>query len=91
MTRTLVSKDTSTIHLQPIRTYNRDKVLIKDCDCKTLHSLSQTIVKNLNKLTLDQAQNQLEYEGKYDSRFFELYTSILIVFQILTQGCIFFK
>jgi hypothetical protein len=70
LTRTLVSEDTSTIHLQPIRTYNRDKVLIKDCDCKTLHSLSQTIVKNLNKLTLDQAQNQLEYEGKYDSRFF---------------------
>jgi hypothetical protein len=67
LTRTLVNKDNSTFHLQPIRTYGRDQVLVKDCDCKTLLSLSKTIVNNINKFTLDQAQNQLEYEGKYQS------------------------
>jgi hypothetical protein len=70
LTRTSVNKDNSTFHLQPIRTYARDKVLVKDCDCKTLHSLSKAIVNNINKFTLDQAQNQLEYEGTRSSPAF---------------------
>lgn len=70
LTRNSLNKDNSTLKLQPIKTYGREKVLVKDCDCKTLHSLSQTIVKNISRLTLDQAQNQLEYEGTRSSDAF---------------------
>lgn len=70
LTRNSVNKDNSTLKLQPIRTYGREKVLVKDCDCNTLHSLSQTIVKNIYRLTLDQAQNQLEFEGARSSDAF---------------------
>lgn len=50
--------------LRPIRTFHRDeKLMVKDCHCKTLHQLAGEIVVMLPKLNLDQAQNQLEYEG----------------------------
>lgn len=65
--------------LQPVRTQSRDangvgvgsgRPMTKECKCKTLHGLAETITKVLPSYSLAQAQNQLEYAGMRSSPAF---------------------
>lgn len=49
---------------------NNGKPLMKSCQCKTLHGLSQRITEVLPQYSLQQAQNQLEYTGNRSSAAF---------------------
>lgn len=49
---------------------NNGKPLMKSCQCKTLHGLSQRITEVLPQYSLQQAQNQLEYAGNRSSAAF---------------------
>lgn len=61
-------------YLQPVLTdqgeNSKRRPIVKDCTCKTVHVLSEHIVKILPSLSLSQAQNQLEFTGVRSSDAF---------------------
>lgn len=63
------------VTLTPVYTASRSasrsgRPMAKDCNCPTVHSLSQQIVATLPGMTLSQAQNQLEFLGLRSSPSF---------------------
>mmetsp|Transcript_26301 Transcript_26301/g.30556 ORF Transcript_26301/g.30556 Transcript_26301/m.30556 type:complete len:401 (+) Transcript_26301:236-1438(+) len=72
------SSQDGTLKLQPVYTTNstggggggRDRPLIKNCKCKTLHSLAQVATDIFPTMTFPQAQNQLEFGGVRSSAAF---------------------
>lgn len=46
------------------------KLMMKECKCQTVHSLARTITERVPKMTLSQAQNQLDFLGVRSSPAF---------------------
>lgn len=63
VTRNVVSSVDGSVSLEPVYTTSQHKPLMKECKCKTIHSLASTITQTLPQMTLSQAQNQLEFKG----------------------------
>jgi len=69
--------------LQPLLTQNSGRPIIKECSCNTLHVLAKSITEKLPRLTLSQAQNQLEFSGVRSSRAFR--HSVLKDYKLLSK------
>lgn len=86
---TTVSKSVSgrTI-LQPLLTQSggtggKGRPMLKECSCNTLHVLAKSITEELPKLTLSQAQNQLQFSGVRSSTAFRY--SVLKKYNLLSK------
>jgi len=81
------SADGKTV-LQPLLTQSgvvgrKGRPILKECSCKTLHVLAKSITDALPKLTLSQAQNQLEFSGVRSSTAFRY--SVLKKYNLLRE------
>jgi len=56
--------------LQPLSIHPTNRPMLKECTCKTLHTLASEIVTQLPTMTLSQAQNQFEFTGIRSSNAF---------------------
>lgn len=70
VTTNYVSSQDGSISLRPVYTTSQHKPMMKDCKCQTIHSLASTIVETLPTMTLEQAQNQVEFRGVRSSPSF---------------------
>ena len=70
VTTNRVSSQDGSVSLRPVYTTSQHKPMMKDCKCQTIHKLASTIVETLPKMTLEQAQNQVEFRGVRSSPSF---------------------
>jgi len=87
ITTASTSTDGKTI-LQPLLTQSGDaggkgRPMLKECSCSTLHVLAKSITEELTRLTLSQAQNQLEFSGMRSSTAFRY--SVLKKYNLLNK------
>lgn len=74
ITTNFYSEKDGTTKLKPVYTTS-NKPMMKECNCKTVHTLAQTVTESLPKMTLSQAQNSLEFLGVRSSPAFR-YTAL---------------